>query len=193
VLVGEVPKRPTTEALQLAAGVGPSSRTGLKVGVAAAVVLLIGAGVFVERDALFGGSSGGEIAVAPPPKPELPVQEPKPEVKVPEPVAITQPQPPALIHGKINTRKVTKIVPAPVAETPPVAKEEHPYQARVAAVQHRYDQLVKQYGESQLTTLERAAISQALDDARNGRDTRLAASIPPAEAALDAAANRLNR
>ncbi len=60
-------------------------------------------------------------------------------------------------------------------------------------VRRRYDELVQRYGASQLTTLERAAVAQALDDARAGRDAALASSVASAEAAVEAAQQRLSR
>ena len=69
----------------------------------------------------------------------------------------------------------------------------NPFSARADGLRRRYDALVTRFGATQLTTLEKAAVAQALDDYRLDRQSEFAESLASAEAALDAADRRLSR
>ncbi len=199
------PERPTTAALEHAAGVGKAASKPRRWAVAAgtALVLAAAAGLFFERGALFGpAAQPGAMVVAPPPVTEpTPAPSPAPAA-APAPAPVAPPATPAL-EPKVATAPGRKEPHhalkrgnglhghEEVAAPPPPA--EHPFAERAATVQRRYDELVRRYGEGQLTTLERAAVRQALDDAHAGQDTRLAKSLPPAEDALEAASRRLSQ
>jgi hypothetical protein len=92
-----------------------------------------------------------------------------------------------MVKKKPNAPRSTKLMPAPVA--PAV----NPFAGRAETVRRRYDELVARFGQSQLTSLEKAAVAQALDDYRLDRQSDLAESLNSAEAALDAADRRLSR
>jgi hypothetical protein len=76
---------------------------------------------------------------------------------------------------------------------PPVVAKNNPFAARAVAVRQRYDALLSRFGAAQLTSLEKAAVAQALDDFSLDRQSDLPQSLASAEAALDAADRRLSR
>ena len=172
--------RPTTDAIENAAGLGKAtgSRTAM---IALGFVVTLGILGFVLRPTIPAGES-----VPPPVATKEPVTPP------PAAPAETLKQPPpaevAVISPMVKKRPlpVKKLAPAPAA---PV----NPFAGRAETVRRRYDELVARFGQSQLTSLEKAAVAQALDDYRLDRQSDLAVSLNSAEAALDAADRRLSR
>ncbi|MFT3837427.1 MAG: protein kinase [Myxococcaceae bacterium] len=194
---GDGPRRPTTDAIQAAAGVGPRRNNRGFAIAGGALVLIAAVVVFVQKDVWFASAAAPPVTdgipVAPAPvvvAPEPKVETPPEPVQAPPSLPAPTPAPRPVKAGSKHHPQLAEVKAAPVAPAP---KEEHPFAARAASVQRTYDALVARYGESQLTTIERAAVREALDDARAGRDTQLASSIPAAESALEAASHRLSK
>ncbi len=173
-----VAARPGTDAIEAAAGVGKRSRAGV---VAAGFVMgIIGVSAF----ALYPREQGESVLA--------PVAPEKAPEKIAEKIAEKPPE---------KTPEKTLILSdPPTALTPTLSQRErgrrakiNPFAARAESVRKRYDSLLSRFGASQLTSLEKAAVSQALDDFRLDRQSDLAESLASAEAALDAADRRLSR
>jgi hypothetical protein len=171
--------RPTTDAIEKAAGLGKASGSRT-VALALGFVLTLGILGFVLRPTIPASESvpspvATKDVVTPPAAPAETLKQPPPaEVAVIAPMVKKRPLP------------VKKLAPAPAA---PV----NPFTGRAETVRRRYDELVARFGQSQLTSLEKAAVAQALDDYRLDRQSDLAVSLNSAEAALDAADRRLSR
>lgn len=180
------PPAPTTG--QALANAGLTERrgaSGLVVAVAL-VVALIGVGAFVATRA---------DAPAPTPAPTLP----QPTVLMPvelKPPPAGDPPPPVPVAVEPRRAPVAakpKPTPAPPPEVKPAEDPMTPFRARLAEVQRRFNALLRRYGDAQLTTLEKATVTQALDDAAAQRHTELDASLRDAEHALSEAERRLGR
>ena len=175
-----VAPRPSTDAIEKAAGVGKArqSRTAM---IALGFVVTLGTIGFFLRPTVEPNES-----VRPPVATKDVVTTPAP----PEPAVKTPPTEVAAIAPMLKKKpalpKQPKLVPAPAA---PVNR----FAGRAETVRRRYDELVSRFGQSQLTSLEKAAVAQALDDYRLDRQSDLAESLNSAEAALDAADRRLSR
>ena len=195
-----VPPRPSTDAIAAAAGLGPgqSWRWLAVVGLLAAVG--VGGVIFV--------SSGEthEPQRPRPPEPESTTPPPAPKLvvtKEPPLPELVEPAPPtsAGVNGAVKAAPptprgvtgTTKKAPSTSLGVNGQAPAANPWAARAETVQRRYDGLVSRFGATQLTSLEKAAVSQALDDFRADRQSALAESLASAEAALDAADRRLSR
>ncbi len=131
--------------------------------------------------------------VSTPRQDSLPPLRPQPP---PQPVALatvevkppTEPMPP-----RQPVARPTKALPTPPPSAEPKPPEDPlaPFRARIADVRRRFNDLLRRYGEAQLTTLEKAIVAQALDDAAAQRQTELDASLTDAEHALAEAERRL--
>ena len=175
--------RPTTQALEAAAGLAPRRTPRLA---------LIGVGVVVAIAAgLWWGTS-------------RPTADPTPPVTTPppvEPVATKTPEPPPLVEEDAGTpppevatpeKKPPAHVTKPPRKPPPPPPVD-PLAARVVAAQRRHARLVEKHGATQLTSIERAAIGALLDEARKDPPQVDLATLQSAEAALDGAERRLEQ
>ncbi len=171
-----VAPRPSTDSLEAAAGVGKSKRSR---NLLVAVVLLgvVGVTAYSQRPT-------DESVLADPAPKRVVTPTPTPTPKTTEPVVAPVVVGPSTSLGVSGKKpKQPKIAPTPV----------NPFAGRAETLRRRYDGLVSRFGTSQITSLEKAAVAQALDDYRLDRQSDLAESLTSAEAALDAADRRLSR
>ncbi len=107
----------------------------------------------------------------------------------PAPTLPATPRPRPAVRPKQPTERPSPPEPQPPRPTDPL----EPYRDRIALVRRRFDGLVRRYGAEQLTTLEKAAVSEALAEAAGGDLTALDGSLTSAEHALADAERRLAR
>lgn len=184
-----VPPRPSTDAIAAAAGLGPARKSGWLIPAGLAFVVAVGLGTYLFRQ--------GELVEVKLPQGESPPPHPAPTVVVtpqpPPPEPVVTPPPPEPVAVVVPKKPATKKAPSTPLGVNGQAPAANPWASRAETVQRRYDGLVSRFGATQLTSLEKAAVSQALDDFRADRQSALAESLASAEAALDAADRRLSR
>ena len=141
--------------------------------------------------------AAGLVAVLSPksverPPPPAPLELKRPELTaVVAPVEVkqlTEPEPPRQPDARPSRPKLT---PPPPVEPRPAEDPLAPFRPRIAEVRRRFNELLRRYGEAQLTTLEKAIVAQALEDAATQRVAELDASLSDAEHALAEAERRL--
>ncbi|MEW6431423.1 MAG: serine/threonine-protein kinase [Myxococcota bacterium] len=183
------PPRPSTQALEAAAGLGPR-RTPR--------VALVGVGAVV---AIAAGLWWTTSQVSPPePTPSEPagatdagmaeVGAPEPAVDAGGPGAVVT-SGPEVDAGTSTARPVRPVVKATKKPPPPPAVD--PLASRVEAARRRHARLLEKHGATQLTSIERAAIGALLDEARRDPPQVQLSTLQSAEAALDDAERRLDR
>lgn len=198
------PPRPSTQALEAAAGLGPRRppRFAL-VGVGAVVAIAAGLWWMTRH------VSTPEPA---PPEPVVAVDAgapgvvtPEPAVDAGEPTAVATPEPtfdagaptsmatpePAVDAGASTARPVRPVVKT--TKKPPAPLAVDPLASRVEAARRRHARLLEKHGATQLTSIERAAVGALLDEARRDPPQVQLSTLQSAEAALDDAERRLDR
>ncbi|GMU59755.1 MAG: hypothetical protein AMXMBFR34_15180 [Myxococcaceae bacterium] len=184
------PPRPSTQALEAAAGIAPRRTPRLAL-VGAGVAVSLAAGLWWVTSA-----SRSDRPTRPPPV-VLPTSAPvEPPLQPLEPPTVEPPEQPVTPDGPAQpttTPKKPHTTSRPPKKPPPhKPPPEDPLASRVRDAQKRYERLLQRHGTSQLTSIERAAIGALLEEAR-GQVPVHATTLAGAESALNDAERRLDQ